>query len=113
MILSRFVALSASLTLKVSLFQVSEDATFFQNGPSHDGWEPDFDKTAEDLKQARMKKRAEKLVSKYPKSDVLTLKSVFDDYDIDGDGLISRSELALALQKQKYSAQRVETTRSL
>ena len=32
---------------------VSEDATFFQNGPSHDGWEPDFDKTAEDLKQCK------------------------------------------------------------
>lgn len=42
---------------------------------------------------------------KYSRLDVLQLKECFDEYDADGDGLITQNELRRALQKRKADAQ--------
>lgn len=42
--------------------------------------------------------------SKYPKSEVMMLKEIFDTYDADGSGSIELSELKKVLKKQKSDA---------
>jgi len=44
--------------------------------------------------------------AKYPKTDVLALKAIFDEYDRDGDGALGRDELSAALRRRKVEAQR-------
>ena len=50
--------------------------------------------------------RARRAVAKYPKSSVLTLKSIFDEMDRDGDGILDISELSWSLKRRKAEAQR-------
>jgi len=63
----------------------------------------------EDVKALQRRRRAEKAVSKYPKSAVFALKAIFDEYDRDGSGDIDRQELTFALQRRMQGAHRVET----
>ena len=41
------------------------------------------------------------VASKYPRRDIIYLKEIFDRYDVDRSGSIERSELDLALSKDK------------
>jgi len=59
---------------------------------------------AADVKALERKRRAEKAV-KYPKSSVMMLKEIFDEYDRDGSGCLDRAELTSALKKKKERAQ--------
>ena len=61
-----------------------------------------------DAKKAEHKRRvrASLTSSKYPKSFVVTLKRIFDEYDIDGSGSISKGELRQALLKRKQASER-------
>jgi len=52
--------------------------------------------------------KAQLCSTKYPKRDVLLLKSVFDEYDHHGNGYISFSELRGELNRQKKEAQRYD-----
>jgi len=44
---------------------------------------------------------------RYSKSDVLILKAIFDDYDADGGGCVTISELSNALEAQKMEKVRL------
>lgn len=63
---------------------------------------------AADAERLARKQRAQKSMPPYPKASVLMLKSIFDEYDIDKSGAISRNELHLALNKRKQQAQRFD-----
>jgi len=45
---------------------------------------------------------------KYSRVDVARLKEVFDEYDADGDGVVTLGELRRALEKRKAEAQRYD-----
>lgn len=62
----------------------------------------------EDLKALERRRHASRLVTKYPRSGVLALKAIFDEYDRDGSGCLDRAELTMALQRRRREAQRVE-----
>eukprot|EP00966_Prymnesium_polylepis_P230603 5336289-Prymnesium_polylepis.1 len=59
--------------------------------------------TADKMLIAR-KRRAQSATTKYPKSDILSLKCIFDEYDFDGSGTLSRQELTQALRRRKLEA---------
>jgi len=49
--------------------------------------------------------------TKYQKRDVVHLKQIFDEYDMDGSGFIDKAELVAALQKEKTAVQRLDGRR--
>lgn len=50
--------------------------------------------------------RAELTSTKYPRREILELKAVFDEYDVDRSGSLDKAELKKALIRQKRDAQR-------
>lgn len=53
------------------------------------------------------------VASKYPRRDVIYLKEIFDRYDVDRSGSIERSELDLALSKDKARFKNVAAKKGL
>jgi len=58
--------------------------------------------------QAQERRRQKATSTKYPKRDVLFLKQIFDEYDGDGSGELTRLELRRALAQEKAAAQRYD-----
>lgn len=54
----------------------------------------------------RREERAELTSTKYPRREIIELKAVFDEYDVDRSGSLDRAELKKALSRQKREAQR-------
>lgn len=61
--------------------------------------------------QLASKTGAELTATKYSRRDIINLKKVFDSYDRDRSGALSREELKEVLNKQKQDAQRVDGTK--
>jgi len=59
-------------------------------------------------REMRRTEKAKLVSTKYPKHDILLLKSVFDDYDCDDSGFISLKELKQELRRQKAQVQRYD-----
>jgi len=62
---------------------------------------------AEEEKQ----RRAVLTATKYPRREIIDLKKVFDEYDVDRSGTLSKQELKRALNHQKQQAQRYDGRR--
>jgi len=54
------------------------------------------------------KRRAGLTATKYPRREIIELKKVFDEYDADRSGALSKEELKRALSRQKREAQRYD-----